>query len=116
WEFILGKYAGLVLTIFVNVTLMTAALYLMLTWMWWISPQMVRASWDAPAVDPRLLIVTLLIFAELALLTALAVLFSTFSSNALWSVVFTLGLFVAGLESQDLRNFGNIVDAPALAS
>ena len=94
---------------------MTAALYVMLAWMYWTTPPGVRASWDAPATDVRLLISVLLIFAEMALLTAIALFFSTFSSSALWSVVFTLGLFVAGLESEDLRNFGDIVDAPWLA-
>ena len=66
-------------------------------------------------MDVRLLISVLLIVAEMALLTAVALFFSTFSSSALWSVVFTLGFFVAGLESEDLRNFGDIVDAPFMA-
>ncbi len=115
WEFVVGKYAGLVLTVAVNISAMTIALYLMLAWMSWTSPINVQRSWDAPAVDSRLLISVLLIFAEMALLTAIALFFSTFSSSALWSVVFTLGFFVAGLESEDLRNFGNIVDAPFMA-
>jgi ABC-type transport system involved in multi-copper enzyme maturation permease subunit len=115
WEFIVGKYCGLVLTLAVNIAAMTAALYLMLAWMDWISPINIRHSWDTPAMDARLLISVLLIFAEMALLTAIALFFSTFSSSALWSVVFTLGFFVAGLESEDLRNFGNIVDAPFMA-
>ena len=68
-------------------------------------------SWDAPAADPRLLVAMLLIFAELALLTAIAVFFSTFSSSGLWSVVFTLGIFIAGLESEDLRHFADLVNA-----
>jgi ABC-type transport system involved in multi-copper enzyme maturation permease subunit len=115
WEFILGKYAGLVLTIVVNVAAMTAALYLMLLYMSLTLPSNVLASLDAPPVDVRLLISVLLITAELALLTAIAVFFSTFSSSALWSTIFTLGLYVAGVESPDLRNFNNIVDAPAMA-
>ena len=97
WEFIVGKYFGLVLTIVVNVAAMTVALYA--------DARVdeldarrsnVRLSWDAPALDPRLLIAVLLIVAELALLTAIALFFSTFSSSALLSVVFTLGIFVAG--------------------
>ena len=112
WEFILGKYAGLVLTIAVNVGLMTVALYLMLAWIWWTSPEGVRQSWDAPALDPRLLIAVVLTLGELALLTALALLFSTFSSSALWSVVFTIGLYIAGLESTDVRHFTDIVNTP----
>ncbi|HUL73519.1 MAG TPA: ABC transporter permease [Vicinamibacterales bacterium] len=115
WEFIVGKYLGLLLTITVNVAAMAAALYLMLAWMNWESPLNIRRSWDAPATDVRLLISVLLIYAELALLTAIALFFSTFSSSALWSVVFTVGLFIAGLESEDLRNFGDIVDAPIMA-
>ncbi len=114
WEFVVGKYAGLVLTVAVNIAAMTAALYVMLAWMNWESSINLRRSWDAPALDVRLLISVLLIFAEMALLTAIALFFSTFSSRALWSVVFTLGFFVAGLESDDLRNFGNIVDAPVM--
>jgi ABC-type transport system involved in multi-copper enzyme maturation permease subunit len=116
WEFVVGKYIGLVLTIVVNVVAMTAALYVMLAWVGWTSPENVRLSWDAPATDSRLLVAVLLIACELALLTALAVFFSTFSSSGLWSVVFTLGIFVTGLMSEDLRNFGAIVDAPRLAS
>jgi hypothetical protein len=116
WEFILGKFAGLALTIFVNLAAMTAAFYLVLAWMVWTSPENIRLTWTVPALDPRILIVTALIFAELVLLTAVALFFSTFSSSALWSVVFTAGVFVVGLESQDLRRFGDIVVVgPAVA-
>ena len=115
WEFIVGKYLGLVLTIFVNVALMTAAFFVMMAWMQWMSPENVRLSWDAPAVDPRLLIAIGLIAAELALLTAIALFFSTFSSSALLSIVFTVGFFVVGLESRDLRNFDQlVVSSPAV--
>jgi ABC-type transport system involved in multi-copper enzyme maturation permease subunit len=109
WEFIAGKYLGLVLTIFVNVALMTAAFFVMMAWMQWTSPDSVRLSWDVPAIDPHLLIAIVLIAAELALLTAIALFFSTFSSSALLSIVFTVGFFVVGLESKDLRNFDQIV-------
>src|SRR5262245_22282688 len=90
WEFVIGKYCGLVLTILVNVSAMTAALFLMLAYSQMTSPENVRLSWEAPAVDPQLLVAVLLIFFELALLTAIALFFSTFSSSGLWSVVFTL--------------------------
>ena len=53
WEFIVGKYVGLVLTIAVNVWAMTAALYLMLAWLDLASPANLRHAWDAPALDPR---------------------------------------------------------------
>jgi len=114
WEFIIGKYFGLVLTIFVNVAAMAAALLAILAWAQLTSPENVRASWDVPALDPRLLVAVLLIFAELALLTAIALFFSTFSSSGLWSVVFTFGIFVTGLLSSDLRNFGAAIDGYAI--
>jgi ABC-type transport system involved in multi-copper enzyme maturation permease subunit len=109
WEFIIGKYLGLVLTIFVNVAMMTVAFFVMLAWMQWTSPENIRLSWEVPAVDPQLLLAIVLIFAELVLLTAIALFFSTFSSSALLSIVFTVGVWVVGLESQDLRHFGDIV-------
>ena len=109
WEFIVGKYFGLLLTVLVNVALMTVAFFLMMAWMQWTSPENLRLSWDVPAVDPHLLIAIVLISAELALLTAVALFFSTFSSSALLSIVFTVGVFVVGLESKDLRNFDQIV-------
>jgi ABC-type transport system involved in multi-copper enzyme maturation permease subunit len=114
-EFILGKYAGLLLTILVNVALMTLAFYAMLGWMGATSPDYVRRSWEAPAADPALVLAITLIFCELALLTAVALFFSTFSSSALVSVVFTLGIWIAGLESHDLRHLHDVVDSPAAA-
>jgi len=115
WEFIVGKYFGLVLTILVNVGAMTAALYLMLGYLDWSALPIERKAWDAAATDPRLLVAVVLIAAELALLTAVSLFFSTFSSSTLLSIVFTVGLFVTGLFSADLRGFGDIVDAPAMA-
>jgi ABC-type transport system involved in multi-copper enzyme maturation permease subunit len=114
WEFIVGKYAGLVLTILVNVAAMTAALYVMLAYLDSTALPVERRAWDAPATDPRLLIQIALIGAELALLTAIALLFSSFSSSALLSIVLTVGLFVTGLFSDDLRHFGDLVEAPLL--
>lgn len=112
-EFILGKYAGLLLTILVNIALMTATFYAMLGWIGATSPDYVRRSWEAPAVDPSLVLAIVLIFCELALLTAVALFFSTFSSSTLISVVFTVGLWLAGLESHDLRHLRDVVKAPA---
>jgi ABC-type transport system involved in multi-copper enzyme maturation permease subunit len=52
----------------------------------------------------RLFLAVLFIFLELMLVTALALLFSAFSSPTL-SAIFTLSLFVAGHLSGDLRLF-----------
>ena len=117
WEFITGKYLGLVLTIAVNIWAMGLALYLMLAWQNWTATDAVRASWTAPALDPHLLLVLVMITAEMALLTAVALFFSTFSSSALLSIIFTAGVFVSGLASADLRNFKDIVDVtPTVAA
>ncbi len=70
------------------------------------------AGWPAPAMDPRLLIAIVLIFAELTMVTAVALFFSTFSSPLL-SALLTLGLWVAGHFNADLRNFENVVDSAA---
>ncbi len=113
-QFLLGKYAGLVMTLGVNLTVMTLALYAVLFYSNWMSPGGLRLSWEAPAVDPRLLVAIVLIFTELMLVTALALFFSTFTSP-LWATLLTLGLWVAGHFNSDLRNFGTIVDsAPAI--
>ena len=110
-EFILGKYAGLVLTLAVNISAMAVALYAVLYYMNVMASESARAGWIVPATDPRLLVAIVLIFAELAVITAVALLFSTFSSPLL-AALLTLGLWVAGHFNADLRNFENVVDAP----
>ena len=107
WEFILGKYLGLVMTLAGNVAVMTLALYLVLGWMQWTATPVVRASWEAPAMDPAMLVAVTLLMAELAVLTAVALFFSTFSSSALWSTLFSLGVFVAGQFSGELRDLAS---------
>ena len=109
-QFILGKYAGLVLTLAVNVAVMTLATYLVLGYMTWIETAEFKAGWDAPGVDPRLLKATLLIFTELMLVTAVALFFSTFSSPIL-SAAFTFGLYIVGHFNADLKNFDLIVQS-----
>ena len=114
-QFIAGKYAGLVLTLAVNVGVMTIALYVVLGYMSYLATPDSRAAWEAPATDPRLLKAVVLIFIELMLVTAIAVFFSTFSSPLL-SAALTVGLYVAGHFNADLRNFGQVVDAPVAAT
>jgi ABC-type transport system involved in multi-copper enzyme maturation permease subunit len=116
WEFIAGKYFGLVLTLLVNIAAMTAALYLVLAYLNWQALPVERRAWDAPATDPRLLLAVVMIAVELALLTAVALFFSSFSSSALLSVGFTVGVYLTGCFSADLRAFGDIVDvSPVVA-
>jgi ABC-type transport system involved in multi-copper enzyme maturation permease subunit len=113
-QFIVGKYAGLVLTLAVNVAVMTIAVYAVLSYMTFTESAEFRAGWDAPGVDPRMLKATLLIFIELMLVTAIALFFSTFSSPIL-SAALTFGLYIVGHFNTDLKNFDKIVDSkPAI--
>lgn len=92
-EFLVGKYLGLCLTLLVNVIVMGLGVSLALVY--------VRKGWDPliltlwPAV--------LMIYMELMLLTALALLFSSFSSPAL-SALLTFFIFIIGHFSADLKS------------
>jgi ABC-type transport system involved in multi-copper enzyme maturation permease subunit len=114
YQFILGKYAGLALTLVINVAVMTAAFYAVLAYMNTQFPDNVRATWPAPATDPRMFLAVGLIVVELLLVTAIALFFSTFSSPFL-SAALTFGLWVIGHFNTDLRNFEAVVESPAAA-
>ena len=114
-QLILGKYAGLVLTLAVNLAIMAGALYLVLAYMAWMMGPAALLGLDAPALDPALLTAIGLTFVELSIITAIALFFSTFSTPML-SAALTFGLFVAGRFSTDLRNFNEVVDSPAAAA
>ena len=55
-QFILGKYAGLVMTLAVNIGAMSLAYYLLLFYQQWTWPASQQAVLEAPVADPRLLI------------------------------------------------------------
>ena len=101
-ELIVGKYFGLVFTLLVNLLIMTAGLEM--------------ALFYAGAADPwsylRLLPVVFMIFLSLCLVTALALLFSTFTTPAL-SVLFTLFLWIIGHFGKDLNDFGKLTKSAA---
>jgi ABC-type transport system involved in multi-copper enzyme maturation permease subunit len=111
-EFIVGKYAGLLLTLLVNTIVMTIALYVVLFFLSRGVPPQIQRAWDAPAVDPALLKALGLIYLNLAVVTAVALFFSTYSSPML-SAIFTLGVYVVGQFNADLQHFDRIVDSPA---
>lgn len=104
WEFLLGKYGGLVLTLVVNTLFMTLGLFAVLLYV----------SRTLLATDAYILVAVYFILLKLALVTALALLFSCFSSPLL-SMVFTLGLYVAGALASDVRSFGALTGSPLLA-
>ncbi len=113
-QLVLGKYAGLTLTLAVNVAIMAVALYAVLGYMSWGVGAQVQQAWDAPALDPALVTAVALILMELMLVTAIALFFSTFSTPIL-SAAFTFGLYVVGHFRSDLRHFPDVGDSPAAA-
>jgi ABC-type transport system involved in multi-copper enzyme maturation permease subunit len=114
-SFLLGKFAGLVLTLAVNLAMMTVAYYAMLYYQQLSTLDWVQKGWHAPAADPRLLLPIALMLVQLMVVTAVALLFSTFSSPLL-AVLLTLGVWIAGQFSTDLRDYQQAVDAPAAAA
>jgi ABC-type transport system involved in multi-copper enzyme maturation permease subunit len=111
-QFILGKYLGLVLTLMANLAVMALAFYIVLAYLDSITPANVKAAWEAPATDPRMLKAFVLIGVELMLVTAVALFFSTFSSPILSSAL-TFAIYVIGHFSVDLRDLGAILESPA---
>jgi ABC-2 type transport system ATP-binding protein len=114
-QMVAGKYAGLSLTLVVNVAIMAAALYAVLAYMAWGVSLDVQKAWDAPALDPSMLKALALILVELMVVTAIALFFSTFSTPIL-SAALTFGLFIVGHFSTDLRNFEQVVDSRVAAT
>lgn len=96
-ELILGKYLGLLITLAVNVVIMTVGLELALAFTG-------DVGWGGFL---RVVPAVFMIFLSLAVITALAVLFSTFSTPAL-SALFTFFLWIAGHFGSDLVKFGDL--------
>jgi ABC-type transport system involved in multi-copper enzyme maturation permease subunit len=95
YEFILGKYFGLCFTLLVNTAVMALAVILALLIKIGPNPiqlKIVPAAW--------------LIFLELMVMTAVALLFSSFSSPAL-SALLAFFVFVIGRSSTDLKLFAD---------
>lgn len=91
-QFLLGKYGGLVLTLAVNTAAMALGLYVAL---WTVKHPLERS-------DSYVLVAIYLILLKLALIVALAMLFSSFTTPFL-AILFTVALYIAGLFAQDLR-------------
>src|SRR5215831_15635756 len=92
-QFLLGKYLGLCLTLFVNVSIMGTGLSLALLY--------VHRGWD-PLIA-KIWPAILFVYLELTITTAVALVFSSFSSPAL-SALLTFFVFIIGHFSNDLKN------------
>ena len=80
----------------------------------WVDGAWFRPHWEAPALDPALLKAIGMIFVQLTIVIAVALLFSTFSSPML-AAALTFGLYVVGHFNADLRSFEAIVDSKPVA-
>jgi|SRR5215469_4483288 len=103
WEFLVGKYAGLLLTLVVNTAFMMLGLAAAL---WYVAGTFQRS-------DVTILVAVYFILLELALVTALGLFFSCFSSPML-STLFTLGIYVTGIFCAEIKAFGELSKNPAM--
>jgi ABC-type transport system involved in multi-copper enzyme maturation permease subunit len=94
WEFIFGKYVGMLMTLAVLVAIMSAVLFAVLA-----AQHLATGAVNDVAPVVRAIVLT---FGELAVVTAVAVLFSSFSTPLL-SGAFTLGMFIVGHFTPELR-------------
>jgi Cu-processing system permease protein len=104
WEFLLGKFAGLVLTLAVNTAAMALGLLLV----------MIYVKHSLERSDVVVLVAVYFILLKLALIVALALMFSCFTTPLL-AILFTVGLYIVGLYVQELRNLPVEVMSPAMA-
>jgi Cu-processing system permease protein len=96
YAFLIGKYIGLTFTLLVNTTIMVVGLLAVMSYL--------NAS-----ITPVLFQALALIFLEFMVVTATALLFSTFTSTTL-SAIFTLAIYVIGHLTPDLKAFGQKMD------
>lgn len=97
WEFIIGKFFGLVGTLVVNAVLMAIGVFAALLY--------VSRHFHKP--DGWVLVALYFIILEFFIVTSLALLFSSFSTPIM-SAIFTFALFVIGSFAEDLRGFATM--------
>jgi ABC-type transport system involved in multi-copper enzyme maturation permease subunit len=97
WQFIAGKFCGLAGTLAVNAFFMGVGVF----------GALLYVSRHFQHADGYVLVALYFIVLELLIMTAIALLFSSFSSPLL-SAVFAFSLFVIGSFSEDLRGFAGM--------
>lgn len=96
-EFIIGKYAGLCLTLLVNTAVMVLGTELAL---WYVNGKLVP-------LQTAVLAASFLVFCELALLVAVALMFSSFSTPLL-AALFSFAIYLIGHFSKDLLEMARL--------
>ena len=102
WEFIVGKFFGLAGTLMVNSFFMAVGVFAALLYV----------SHHFQAADGWVLVALYFIVLEFLIITALALLFSSFSSP-LMAAVFAFSLFIIGSFAEDLRGFAVLTEGPS---
>ena len=97
WEFITGKFLGLVLTLTVNALLMSLGFFAAVFYV----------SGKLGAADLPLVAAIYFILLEFVLITALALFFSTFSTPV-FSSIFAFAIFAVGTFADDMRGFAQM--------
>jgi ABC-type transport system involved in multi-copper enzyme maturation permease subunit len=97
WEFVFGKYVGLMVTLVVNAALMALGFYIAL----------LLTERKLTGNDGRLLVAIYFIILEFLIVTAITLLFSSFSTP-IFSAIFAFAVFVIGTFGEDLRNFAGM--------
>jgi ABC-type transport system involved in multi-copper enzyme maturation permease subunit len=105
WEFLLGKFGGLVLTLAVNTIAMAIGLFLALS--------IIKRADEH--LTGSVLVAVYFILLKLALVVAIALLFSCYTTPLL-SILCTAGLYVAGLFVKEMRTFQGEAMSTALRS
>jgi ABC-type transport system involved in multi-copper enzyme maturation permease subunit len=96
WQFLIGKYCGLSLTILVEVAVMSILLF-------------VLCYLYVSQIPWTLLYAIIPIYFEILLILAIAFLFSTFSTSFL-SGMFTLSIFIIGHFTRDLKSLAQTTE------
>jgi ABC-type transport system involved in multi-copper enzyme maturation permease subunit len=94
WEFLLGKFGGLLLTLGVNTAAMAVGLFVALRYV----------KHPLEHADLAVLVAVYFILLKLALVVALALLFSCYTTPLL-AILFTAGLYVSGLFVLEMRTY-----------
>ena len=102
YQFVLGKFCGMLLTLATLLVIMALVLLGVL-------------ELQGAELGAALAKMVLLIFLEVVVITAVAVLFSSFSTPFL-SGMFTLGIFLLGRSVPDIRQVAERTDNPLLAA
>lgn len=97
WEFIVGKFVGLAGTLVVNTFFMAIGVFAALLYV----------GHGFQAGDGWIVVALYFIILQFFVMTALALLFSSFSSPLL-SAIFAFSLFVIGSFAEDLRGFASM--------